>query len=79
LSSQYLDGLRGPIVIKDPQDPNRGLYTVDDPSTVIVLADWFHDPAPILQAAYLSANNTIGIDVLPKSGTINGGQFIYTF
>jgi iron transport multicopper oxidase len=68
-----LDGLRGPIVIKDPQDPNKRLYDVDDETTVIVLADWFHDPAPGLQATYLSVNNTIGIDVLPKSGTINGG------
>jgi hypothetical protein len=28
--NQYCDGLRGPLVIYDPQDPNAGLYDVDD-------------------------------------------------
>ncbi|KAI0714961.1 laccase [Earliella scabrosa] len=42
LSTQYCDGLRGPFVVFDPQDPNADLYDVDDESTVITLADWFH-------------------------------------
>ncbi|KAJ6582164.1 laccase 2 precursor [Mycena capillaripes] len=36
LSTQYCDGLRGPIAI----------YDVDDETTVITLADWYHFPAP---------------------------------
>ncbi len=27
---QYCDGLRGPLVIYDPNDPHRHLYDVDD-------------------------------------------------
>lgn len=46
LSTQYCDGLRGPIVIYDPHDPHSSLYDVDDESTVITLADWLHVPAP---------------------------------
>nr|ADX07319.1 putative laccase 5 [Flammulina velutipes] len=45
LSSQYCDGLRGPMVVYDPRDPHRKLYDVDDESTIITLADWYHTPA----------------------------------
>lgn len=30
LAAQYCDGLRGPIVVYDPQDPHRILYDIDD-------------------------------------------------
>nr|ABW75771.2 laccase [Cyathus bulleri] len=45
-STQYCDGLRGPLVVYDPNDPHKSLYDVDDESTVITLADWYHTPAP---------------------------------
>ncbi|KAI0063760.1 laccase [Artomyces pyxidatus] len=44
--NQYCDGLRGAIVIKDPHDPHRSLYDIDDDSTVITLADWYHVLSP---------------------------------
>jgi iron transport multicopper oxidase len=46
LSTQYCDGLRGPLVIYDPNDPYKSMYDVDDESTVITVADWYHTPAP---------------------------------
>lgn len=45
LSTQYCDGLRGPLVIYDPRDPHKRLYDVDDESTIITLSDWFHTPS----------------------------------
>ncbi|KAJ3712726.1 laccase [Lentinula raphanica] len=42
----YCDGLRGPLVVYDPQDPYADLYDEDDDSTIITLADWYHVPAP---------------------------------
>nr|AYR00609.1 laccase 4 [Steccherinum murashkinskyi] len=42
LSTQYCDGLRGAFVVYDPNDPHASLYDVDDDSTVITLADWYH-------------------------------------
>lgn len=72
LASQYLDGLRGPIVIKDPEDPNLSLYDVDTDETVITLADWFHRPAPELEAEYKLITNTASAEELPQSGLING-------
>nr|AAR01247.1 laccase 6 [Coprinopsis cinerea]DAA04511.1 TPA_exp: laccase 6 [Coprinopsis cinerea okayama7\ len=50
--TQYCDGLRGPMVVYDPQDPYLGDYDVDNASTVITLADWFHTPAPSLRAPF---------------------------
>ncbi|KAJ7459572.1 laccase [Mycena galericulata] len=48
LALQYCDGLRGALVIYDPEDPHLSLYDVDDDSTVITLADWYHAPADTL-------------------------------
>ncbi|KAF9461173.1 laccase [Collybia nuda] len=46
LSTQYCDGLRGAFVVYDQADPHASLYDIDDESTVITLADWYHVPAP---------------------------------
>ncbi|KAF5327682.1 hypothetical protein D9619_004658 [Psilocybe cf. subviscida] len=45
-STQYCDGLRGPFVVYDPNDPYKSQYDFDDDSTVITLADWYHTLAP---------------------------------
>ncbi|KAJ7593844.1 Cupredoxin [Mycena floridula] len=42
---RYCDGLRGPLVIYDDNDPHKNLYDVDDESTIITLADWYHQSA----------------------------------
>jgi iron transport multicopper oxidase len=62
-STQTCDGLRGALVIYDPDDPYRLLYDVDDENTVITLADWYHVVAPVL-------NHIIGVN--PNSTLING-------
>ncbi|KAF8553018.1 laccase [Imleria badia] len=62
-SSQTCDGLRGPLVIYDPDDPYRDWYDVDDETTVITLADWYHIASPVL-------NYIIGVN--PISTLING-------
>ncbi|OBZ73717.1 Laccase [Grifola frondosa] len=64
LQTQYCDGLRGPLVIYDPNDPQAHLYDVDDDSTVITLADWYHTGAQVLQ--------TQAAAPLPDSNLING-------
>ncbi|KAH9963477.1 laccase [Lactifluus volemus] len=40
--NQYCDGLRGALIIDDPNDPQQHLYDVDNAATVITLADWYH-------------------------------------
>ncbi|KIL66529.1 multicopper oxidase [Amanita muscaria Koide BX008] len=44
-STQYCDGLRGPLVVYDDDDPHKSLYDVDDESTVITLSEWYHPPS----------------------------------
>ncbi|GLB41438.1 putative multicopper oxidase family protein [Lyophyllum shimeji] len=63
LSTQYCDGLRGAFVVYDPLDPYQFLYDVDDESTIITLADWYHAPAP-------SANG--GLPLASQATLING-------
>ncbi|KAG7451504.1 laccase [Guyanagaster necrorhizus] len=42
LGVQYVDGLRGPLIIYDPEDPHLNLYDVDDDSTIFQLGEWYH-------------------------------------
>ncbi|KAG6849322.1 hypothetical protein H0H93_009464 [Arthromyces matolae] len=44
--SQYCDGLRGPFIVYDPNDPYQDMYDYDNETTIITLADWYHEPAP---------------------------------
>jgi iron transport multicopper oxidase len=51
--AQYCDGLRGVLIIDDPNDPHKYLYDVDNDDTVITLADWYHylsTEAPLVPA-----------------------------
>jgi len=42
VATQYCDGLRGPLIVYDPNDIYKHLYDVDDESTVLTIADWYH-------------------------------------
>ncbi|KAJ7577399.1 laccase 3 [Mycena floridula] len=52
----------------DPNDPLKHLYDVDDDSTIITLADWYHDLAPAAQNNFFQS----GTVPIPDSGLING-------
>jgi len=68
LSVQYVDGLRGPLIIYDPDDPLQHLYDVDDLSTVIQIGDWWQNPTLGLLTGY----EATGIVPVSDSGTVNG-------
>nr|AIZ72726.1 laccase G [Trametes hirsuta] len=70
LSTQYCDGLRGPMVVYDPDDPHASLYDVDDESTVITLSDWYHTAAK-LGAAFPTGPDSVLINGL---GRFTGGN-----
>ncbi|KAF9264305.1 laccase [Marasmius fiardii PR-910] len=73
LSSQYCDGLRGVFIVYDPDDPLKHLYDVDDESTIITLADWYHEVAPDAQLKFFKT----GVVPVPNSGLINGrGRYV---
>ncbi|KAH9897825.1 laccase [Cubamyces lactineus] len=59
LSTQYCDGLRGPFVVYDPNDPHASLYDVDNDDTVITLVDWYHVAAKLGPRFPLGADTTL--------------------
>ncbi|KAI0368387.1 laccase 1A [Pilatotrama ljubarskyi] len=59
LSTQYCDGLRGPMVVYDPDDPHADLYDVDDESTIITLSDWYHTAAKLGPAFPLGPDSVL--------------------
>ncbi|KAF9558364.1 laccase 1 [Agrocybe pediades] len=65
-STQYCDGLRGGLVVYDPHDPHKSRYDIDDESTVITLADWYHVPAPTAEKAVVPPFNSTLINGLGR-------------
>jgi FtsP/CotA-like multicopper oxidase with cupredoxin domain len=72
-STQYTDGLFGPLIIHSVNDPLvRG--TDFDYEQVIILNDWYHNQASTIVEELLSANGYMGSAVAPspQSSLING-------
>ena len=71
---QYPDGLRGPLVVHDPNSPYKGQY---DAEIVLTLSDWYHQQMPALLQYYLSnAQNPSGNEPVPVSTLMNDAQNI---
>ncbi|KAH7921246.1 multi-copper oxidase [Leucogyrophana mollusca] len=77
-STQYTDGIYGPLVIHSPNEPILGQY---DREAVVVLSDWYHDMSSGLLTQYLSnagidgsnyGGFNPGAEPPPDSGLING-------
>ncbi|KAJ7893989.1 Cu-oxidase-domain-containing protein [Mycena leptocephala] len=67
LSVQYVDGLRGTLIIYDPDDPLAHLYDIDDESTVLTVADWWHNTSTSALVSYLATH----INPVPDCGLFN--------
>ncbi|CAG8628774.1 10755_t:CDS:2 [Acaulospora morrowiae] len=69
-SAQYVDGLKGPIVIHDPNDPHKN---ESDFEYVMTVSDWYHTPTgdPGMLPRF-RRKNYVGFDPLPDSGEISG-------
>ncbi|KAI0710384.1 Cupredoxin [Cerioporus squamosus] len=59
LSTQYCDGLRGSMVVCDPNDPHGSRHDVDNDDTVITLADWYHFTAELGKAVPFGGDSTV--------------------
>ncbi|KAI0473240.1 Cupredoxin [Xylariaceae sp. FL0804] len=68
---QYPDGLRGPFVVHDPNDPYLDLY---DEDVILTVSDWYHEQSPELSRAMLQPNNTKFLPPRPQSPIINEGS-----
>ncbi|CAF1445753.1 unnamed protein product, partial [Didymodactylos carnosus] len=71
-SVQYIDGLKGALIIHDPKDPWISAYEDED---ILMLTDWYHTLALDLEAYYLSPASN-GTEPIPDTALINGiGQY----
>lgn len=68
---QYPDGLRGALIVSDPDGPYKDKY---DEEIVLTLSDWYHDQMPFLLAGFLSFANPTGAEPVPKAALMNDTQ-----
>ncbi|KAH9907865.1 Cupredoxin [Xylariomycetidae sp. FL2044] len=68
---QYPDGLRGPLIINDPESPFLGQY---DEELVMTVSDWYHDQMADLLPAFISKGNPTGAEPVPNAALFNDTQ-----
>ena len=66
------DGLRGPLIVHDPNSPYADQY---DDELVLTFSDWYHDQMPGLISYYLSPEaNPSASEPVPYSAVLNDVQ-----
>ncbi|KAJ9150004.1 Multicopper oxidase [Pleurostoma richardsiae] len=70
-NGQYLDGLRGPIVVHDPQGPYEGKY---DDELIITFSDWYHQSSASLLKDFITVENPTGAEPVPQAALMNDTQ-----
>ncbi|KAH0565751.1 hypothetical protein GP486_000848 [Trichoglossum hirsutum] len=68
---QYPDGLRGALIVHDPQSPYKDQY---DEELVLTLSDWYHSQMPPLIDRFLSYANPSGAEPVPDAALFNDTQ-----
>ncbi|KAH7081021.1 iron transport multicopper oxidase-like protein FET3 [Paraphoma chrysanthemicola] len=71
VKGQYPDGLRGPLIVHDPEDPHKDLYNEE---IVLTLSDWYHDQMPGLIEGFMSIANPSGAEPVPQAALMNDTQ-----
>ena len=66
--AQYPDGLRGPLIVNDPDSPYKGQY---DEERVLTVSDWYHDHIPNLMKSFISVTNPTGAEPVPDAALMN--------
>lgn len=70
--AQYIKGLRGPLIVLDPNDPYENAY---DDEIVMTLSDWYHGDLSSIIKEYLSPGGD-GSEPAPDSVVLNDlGQY----
>ncbi|OZJ03677.1 hypothetical protein BZG36_03532 [Bifiguratus adelaidae] len=72
-TSQYADGIVGPLII---QSPDEGIPIDYDEDIIVMMTDWYHIMSTINVATYLTAagpdGQAEGSEPVPDNGLING-------
>ncbi|KAI0017707.1 Cupredoxin [Xylariomycetidae sp. FL0641] len=67
---QYPDGLRGPLIIHNPEDPYQGEY---DQDIILTISDWYHSQTPKLISDMIQPRNQYYVPPLPNGILLNEG------
>jgi iron transport multicopper oxidase len=68
---QYLDGLRGPLIIHDPENPFRAQF---DEEMVLTLSDWYHKEMAELMPKYKNGGGMMSREPVPDATLLNDTQ-----
>ncbi|KKA30900.1 hypothetical protein TD95_004084 [Thielaviopsis punctulata] len=71
---QYPDGLRGPLIIHDPENPFKGAY---DEELTLTVSDWYHEPVKVLNTQFLTKFNPSGAEPVPQAALLNDTQNLH--
>ncbi|KAI1081367.1 putative ferroxidase [Whalleya microplaca] len=67
---QYADGLRGPLIIYDEEDPYADEY---DEEVILTISDWYYNQTTTLMSQMIQPNNTNFDPPRPNGTIINEG------
>ncbi|KAI1199306.1 Cupredoxin [Nemania serpens] len=70
-TGQYPDGLRGPLIIHDPESPFLGQY---DEEIILTVSDWYHEEMAVMLPAFNSKGNPTGAEPVPQAALFNETQ-----
>lgn len=70
-SGQYPDGIRGPLIVHDPENPYKDQF---DEELVLTVSDWYHDQMAPLLKKFLNVENPTGAEPIPDSNLFNDTQ-----
>ncbi|KAK4122896.1 multicopper oxidase [Parathielavia appendiculata] len=71
IHGQYPDGLRGPLIVHDPETPFKDMY---DEEVVMTVSDWYHEQMHGLLSWFMSKANPTGAEPVPNSALLNDTQ-----
>lgn len=64
--NQYLDGLRGALIVHDPNEP----FEYDE-DVVLTISDWYHSSHQELMKQFLNRYNPTGAEPVPQNSLFN--------
>jgi iron transport multicopper oxidase len=68
LPNQYPDGLRGALIIHDPEFPYQDQV---DEEIVLSVSDWYHEQMATLTPKFLNKANPTGAEPVPQNALLN--------
>ncbi|KAI1101784.1 putative ferroxidase [Jackrogersella minutella] len=73
-NGQYPDGLRGPLIIHDPDSPFLNTSYAQENERVLTVSDWYHDQMTDLLPGFINKNNPTGAEPVPQAALFNDTQ-----